>query len=273
MLKCIQDSFRYTNKFIILATPLILFSLLSSLYLIFSVKGNMVSLILSLILFIAMLCVFLSGWLKMLTEAVKEPEKEDANTILSLFTQGVGEYFLPTLGMVIITMLITAIVLKLSFLLGMKYIGDIGVDNVTFSRALNSTQSMYQFVNSLSVEQLVKITSWNFLFITSTSVLSLLLMFYSPTMFFKKKNPVMAFFISIKDLFSRKFFKNVLLFILISFSYIIISFLSALGSINIILHFIFTLLNFYYMVYIAILVFNYYYTNYVKIGGTIDETV
>ena len=66
MLNCIKESFNLTNKYIILATPLILFSLLSSLYILFSLGGNLVSLLIALILFILMLAAFVSGWSFML---------------------------------------------------------------------------------------------------------------------------------------------------------------------------------------------------------------
>lgn len=66
MLNCIKESFNLTNKYIILATPLILFSLLSSLYILFSLGGNLVSLLIALVLFILMLAAFISGWSFML---------------------------------------------------------------------------------------------------------------------------------------------------------------------------------------------------------------
>ena len=82
MLSYIKDSFQLTNKYIILATPLILFSLLSSLYILFSVGGNLLSLLIALVLFGLMVGAFLSGWFFMIKTCVSNPEQEDPNGLL-----------------------------------------------------------------------------------------------------------------------------------------------------------------------------------------------
>ena len=50
----IKKIFNLTNKYIILATPLILFSLLSNLYALFSANGRIINLIFALLLLILM---------------------------------------------------------------------------------------------------------------------------------------------------------------------------------------------------------------------------
>ena len=98
------------------------------------------------------------------------------------------------------------------------------------------------------------------------SVTYFLIMFYSPALFFKEKNPFKAYFVSLKDLFSKKFFTNFGLFLILFVSYFILSIFTTLFGANVVTHFIFTLINFYYLVFIAVLVFKYYYENYVKIN-------
>ena len=100
-----------------------------------------------------------------------------------------------------------------------------------------------------------------------------ILLFYPAVIFFKRKNPFIAFWISLKDTFGRKFFKNVGLFLLIMILYMIISSLMALFGKNMFIHFTLTLINFYYATFVGILVFNYYYTNFAKIGSAIDTRV
>ena len=75
MLSIIKQSFDFTNKYIILATPLILFSLLSSLYILFSIGGNLISLIFAMVLFTLMLGAFLSGWFFMIKEHINRWQK------------------------------------------------------------------------------------------------------------------------------------------------------------------------------------------------------
>lgn len=272
MFNIIKESFKITNANIVIATPLIFFSLISSLYLIFSSSGSQIGLLFSGLLFFLMIGAFLSGWFMMIAKAVKEPEIED-NKLITEFPSGVGEYFLNILIMVIIIIVISGGIILLTILAGKKFIGGFGVSASQFSQALATVDSMKEFVNSLNQEQLIKINEWNILFFSAMLFNYFILMFYPAAMFFKKKNPFIAFWLSLKDTFGRKFFKNIFLFFMIFIVYMIFSALTVLFGKNIIIHFILTLINFYYMTYIAILIFNYYYSNFAKIGSNIDTTV
>lgn len=273
MLSCIKESFNITNKYIILATPLIIFSLLSSLYLLFSANGNLISLLVALILFVLMLAAFLSGWFYMIKLAVSGEDREDANLLIKEFPAGVGEYFVPTLGLLFNTFVLSGVLLALTYIVGMKFIGNIGISPEAMSAALESVEKMKVFVYSLTDAQRVKILAWNLLLFLSVGLEYFLIMFYPPALVFKQKNPFKAFFAALKDLFSRKFLQNVLLYILIFIAYSILSILTTFSGLNIVTHFVFTLINFYYMVYVAVLICQYYYKNFVKIGGNLDETV
>lgn len=273
MLNSLKKSFGLTNKYIILATPLILFSLISSLYILFSLGGNLLSLIIAFSLFVLMLAAFLSGWFYMIKSCVQEPENDDVNALIKEFPAGVGEYFLPILGLVFIIFLLSALMLLGSYIAGMKLIGNIGINSASMSAALQSTVALKSFLMSLSDEQLFRLNAWNLLLFLSMAIEYFLIMFYLPVLFFKSKNPLKALFINFKDLFSRKFFSNVGLYLLFLVSYCMLSLLSTISSINPITHFIFTLVNFYYLVFIAVLLLTYYYYNYIKIGGKFDETV
>lgn len=273
MLSCIKESFNLTNRYIILATPLIIFSLLSSLYLLFSAGGNLISLLTAVVLFFLMLAAFISGWSYMLRLAVSEQEREDANSLFKEFPAGVGGYFVPVLGVLLNCFIFSSLLFIAAYLLGMKFIGNPGIAPEAISKAFETTAAMKAFLMSLSETQIIKLNLWNFLLLGSMCLEYFVLMFYLPALFFKDSNPFKAFFVSLRDLFSRKFLQNILLYILIAVSYLILSVLATLSGMNIITHFIFTLVNFYYLVYIAVLLFRYYYTNFVRIGGNLDKTV
>ncbi len=273
MFNCIKESFNLTNKYIILATPLIIFSLLSSLYLLFSANGSLISLLVALILFLLMFAAFLSGWFYMIKLAVLGEESEDTNLLIKEFPAGVGEYFVPVLGVLFNTFVLSGVLLAITYIIGMKFIGNVGIAPAAMSAALESVEKMKAFVYSLTDIQRVKILAWNLLLFLSVGLEYFLVMFYAPALVFKNKNPFKAFFAALKDLFSRKFLQNVLLYILIFIAYSILSLLTTFSGLNIVIHFIFTLINFYYMVYIAVLIFQYYYKNFVKIGGNLDETI
>ena len=161
----------------------------------------------------------------------------------------------------------------ITYIVGIKTIGNTGIGTDLIAKATSSADALKSFVDSLTLEQLQKLNMWNLLIICASALTSFLIIFYSPALFFKNKNPFVAFFVQLKDLFSLEFFKNVLLFIIISISYFLVSLLGAFASMNIIFHFIFTLINFYYLVFVAVFVYNYYYKNFVEIGGNIDTRI
>ena len=269
MLSYIKDSFQLTNKYIILATPLILFSLLSSLYILFSVGGNLLSLLIALLLFGLMVGAFLSGWFFMIKTCVSNPEQEDPNVLLKEFPAGVGEYFLPVLGLMINTMVISVLLILVSYFVGMKLIGDIGITPEALTKGMESFAAMKTFLGGLTQEQIFKLNAWNMLLFFTMSVTYFLIMFYSPALFFKDKNPFKAYFLSLKDLFSKKFFTNFGLFLILFVSYFILSIFTTLFGANVIMHFVFTLINFYYLVFVAVMVYNYYYKNFVQINEVV----
>ena len=269
MLSYIKDSFQLTNKYIILSTPLILFSLLSSLYILFSVGGNLLSLLIALLLFGLMVGAFLSGWFFMIKTCVSNPEQEDPNVLLKEFPAGVGEYFLPVLGLMINTMVISVLLILVSYFVGLKLIGDIGITPEALTKGMESFAAMKTFLGSLTQEQIFKLNAWNMLLFFTMSVTYFLIMFYSPALFFKDKNPFKAYFVSLKDLFSKKFFTNFGLFLILFVSYFILSIFTTLFGANVIMHFVFTLINFYYLVFVAVIVYNYYYKNFVQINEVV----
>ena len=271
MLNCLKESFRLTNKYIILATPLILFSLLSSLYILFSIGGNKLSLLIAFVLFTLMLGAFLSGWFFMIREGVKDPDMEDPNFLIKDFPAGVGEYFLPVLGLIAVVFIIASVIVLLAYFAGMKLIGEIEIPAEVLSKAMESFAELKSMLLSLTEEQLFRLNAWNLLLFAAMTLTYFVIMFYAPAMFFKEKNPLKAYFVSLKDLFSRKFLQNIMLFFSIFVSYFILSILTTIFGMNIVMHFVFTIINFYYLVFMAVWVFNHYYINYARIGSQIDK--
>jgi hypothetical protein len=272
MFKTIRESFKITNGNIVLATPLIFFSLISSLYMMFSAAGNKIGLIFSVILFFLMLGAFMSGWFYIIIRAVKEPDIEDSR-LISEFPSGVGEYFLPVMVMIFKMIVIFLLITVAVIFAGKKLIGSVGISYNEIIQAASSVEATKTFVDSLNNEQLVKINAWNFLMFGTGIFTYFILMFYPAAVFFKSKNPFKAFFISLKDTFGHRFFKNAGLFLFITILYMLISIFTVLFGHNIVLHFVLTLVNFYFITYVGVLIFNYYYSNFIKIGSNIDTTV
>lgn len=265
--------FELTNRYIIIGTPLILFSLLSTIYLAVTARGAVINLLIGIVLFGLMTAAFIAGWFNMVKSIVIEPDRDDPNTLIKEFTPGVGEYFLPALGMLVNIIVISLVILMIASFAGMKLIGNPNISMEALNTALQNPEALKGFLASLTKEQLIKINAWNLLLLASMAFTYFLELLYLPAMFFKNKNPFIAFFIGLKDLFSRKFFQNLGIFVLIFVVYSIISILSALFMGNVILHFLMTLANFYFVAAAAVGIFDYYYDNFVRLGKNIDERV
>lgn len=267
--------FELTNRYIILGTPLILFSLLSTVYLVISARGTVIHLLIAIILFALMSAAFIAGWFNMVKTAILEPDREDVNSLIKEFTPGVGEYFLSSLGVIFNVIIVSLVILVAASIIGMKVIGNPDISIEALNAAVQTPESLKVFLASLSKEQLVKINAWNLLLLGAMAFTYFIEILYLPAMFFKNKNPFISFFIGLKDLFSRKFFKTLGIFVLLFVVYSLISILSALFIRSVILHFIITLLNFYFITCASVGVFYYYHNNFVKaqLGQIIDKEV
>ena len=266
--------FELTNKYIILGTPLILFSLLSTIYIAISARGALINILIALILFGLMTAAFAAGWFNMVKGAALD-NQEDPNSLIKEFLPGVGEYFLPSLGAVVNIIIISIILLLIAAFTGMKLIGDPGISPEALNSAIQNQEALKAFLVSLTQEQLIKINAWNLLLLVTMALTYFLELLYLPAMFFKNKNPFIALFLGFKDLFSKKFFKTLGIFLLIFVINFIISILSALFVGNTIIHFIMTLANFYFVTCASVGVFYYYNNNFVKpqIGQNIDTKI
>lgn len=273
MQKSFKHVFFITNKYIVLLTPLIVFSLLSNIYLMISANGKLINLLIALVLSALMLGAFIAGWFRMVKLSVSSTLYEkDPNTLMKEFVPGVGEYFLPSMGVVVNGFLFTVFSLIVSYLACIHFIGDVGVSADAFSIALTSQEALKSFLATLSMEQLEKINAWNMSIFFTIGTVYFLMFLYLPALFFKTKNPFMAFFIGLKDLFNKKIFKSLALYLLIFVLNAIINVLSILLGGNIITNFLMTLLNFYFIALVAVGVFYYYYNNYIlpQIGQNVD---
>ena len=265
-----------TNKYIVLTTPLILFTLLSSIYLAVTANGGkLINLLFAIVLFTFMTAAFIAGWFNMIKIAVTNQEKDESISLMQEFTSGVGEYILPSLVCFIMAVITSIILLIGSYLLGANFIGDPGVTAESLSNAMQNQVALKTFIASLTTEQLTKISMWNFLILGTITLTYFLMFLYLPVLFFKNKNPFIAYFISLKDLFSKKIFKTSGIFLLIFVLNFFISVLSTLFASNVIVHFIITLANFYFITAACIGVFYYYHKDFITpmIGNNIDVQI
>lgn len=264
-----------TNKYLILATPLILFSLITSIYLSASASAKIINFLIALVLFILMTACFIAGWFNMVKLAIAVPNRNEPNSLIKEFPSGVGEYFLPALGMLLFMIIISISISYGGYFIGLKIIGDPGINPESLVKAMENTAALKTFMTSLTPEQYIKINLWNFFLLGVMTLIYYLFILYIPTLFYKTKNPFKAFFISLKDLFSKHIITTTAIFLLIFTINFFISIFSVLFNGIMIMHFIMTLLNFYFITIVAVGVFYYYNETFIQpfIGQNIDELV
>lgn len=269
MLKLFKDTVKITNDNIILATPLIFFMWLLSLYIAFSrnAVNSVPLLILSFTTVLFMTGAFFAGWFYMVKKAVNlskkvfvlDSDKAKATfNLIKTIPTGIGKYFLSFLGMIILSIIIIILIGTLVFKLGMVLIGNIGLDPNQVKQVLSSGAiDMKAFLDSLSFEQLIKLNNWNLLLLGTSTLISFLFMLWIPEIVFQTRNPFIALIKSIQKVFSKTW-KAIKLFIFMSLLNFILSFINTFSIINPILYFIMMVIYFYFLVYLVVLIFTYY---------------
>lgn len=274
MFKLIKDAIVITNENIILATPLIIFMWLLSLYVGFAKfsANSLLHVLLSFVTIIFMTAAFFAGWFYMVKKAIKlsketfvlESDKAKATfDLIKVLPAGIGKYFWSFLGMIFLAIIIVASLCALVFKLGMFFIGSLDLDPSVVREFLSSASGMKTFLDSLTFEQLIKLNNWNLLILSSTSLVSFLFMLWIPEIVYAKRNPFVAIFTSIRKIF-KKPWKAVKLFIFTSLLNFILSFINTFSIINTVLYFVMMLVYFYFLVYLVVLLFLYYDREFVE---------
>lgn len=265
--------FDITNKYIILATPLILYSLFSSIYLVLSMSNqNLLNLFFAMIVLFLMFSAFIAGWFNMIKIAVLEQDRSEPNTLIKEFPAGVGEYFLSTTAGIAIIFLIIILFSTIAYLIGLNTIGEIKISGEALYKAMENTDALKNFLSTLAPEEMIKLKSWNLLILSTLTFTYFSIMFYLPEIFFNSKNTIKALFTSIKNLFSKKIFKNIIVFLIIFIINFILSVFSVIFNNSVLMHFIITLANFYFITAAGVGIFYYYHKNFIEphIGQNID---
>lgn len=271
MFKLFKETFKTANDCIILAFPLVLFMWILSFYFAFSnsVVNTPAELILAFVTVLFMVCAFVSGWFYMVQQAIEVAgqvyvlDEDRAKATINLFKVipfGIGKYFLSFIGMVLIFLIIVSLTGAVVYYTGMNLIGNVFTQE-QITGALSSTQDMKAFIDSLSLDQLVKLNLWNLLIMSATTILSFIFMLWIPEIIYYTINPVMALFKAVKKVFTR-FGKSVVLFLYLSVLNVLMSFFSTFAIHHPLLYLLVMVVYFYFVIYVVVLVFSYYKREY-----------
>lgn len=287
MRELFKDALKITNYNIILTIPLIIFIKVLDLYSLYS-KYNIDStpkFLIASVTVLFMFGIFCSGWFWMVKGAISLSKKvfvldnDRAKATLNLFKvfpEGVGRFFLSFVGVYIIFLFIQAIATPLVYLLGVNIIGGLDPESMqhlqqmTMDTAINTSEGMAAFIDSLSLEQIVFFGKWSLLFMAVTSIIMYLLMLWIPEIIYFTVNPLLALWRSLVKLF-KDFFTTVRLFLILWLGGFILLFINTFAVINPIAYIIMSIVLFYFSVYFVILIFLYFDRKYIGLESDADE--
>lgn len=274
MFKLFKDCFKTTNDCIILATPLILF--LSAISWYFNYAADSVNsipkLILAIVTILIMASAFSAAWFYLTKKTLKlsrkvfvlekDRAKEFKELLLSI-PRGIGQLFLPFMGLIFLTSLIYGGLLWGITTFVVNHIGTINIELLDSNNLLLSSNELIEEITGLAKNEIIVIYSWYILVLSGSSILSFLGMLWIPEIIYGEKNPFKALFLGVKKLFLT-FPKSLLLFIYINFLLLISSILNTVLMFNPIAYFVVLLLYYYLIVYIVVLLFSYYEQSFIK---------
>lgn len=272
MIKYFLKAFKTTNENIILTTPLILFLFIFTIYLDIAKNApeTIPSAALLLITTLFMLSAFFAGWFFMTKKAVEldrqtfiidEDRAKASLGLIKEFHIGIGEYFLPFLGGIILYSFIFILLCLIAYQAGIHFIGKINLNPAEIKTILNAIESK-ALISSIPVDKLAKLQMWYALFIIIMTVHYFITMFLVPEIVLRTKNPLIAFFKSVIFIF-KNFLSAIILFAYINvLSFIVSLIINGILMLHFIPNFILALISmlvyFYFIVYVIVLVFLYY---------------
>lgn len=276
MIKLLKKTFKATNDGIILATPLIFFMWILSLYITYSksVVDTGVEVTLSVVTMLFMTSAFCSGWFYMVTKCVEFSKKEfildsdkasESLQLIKTIPDGIGKYFLTFIGFSIIFVAIALSMVSLISFAGAPFVNSIldilsgvGID-------VSAPQNVSAILDKLPPNELMVLFKQLFLpalqlllIVTLIPMIfSFLMMLWVPEIMYTGRDPLSALFTSVQKVFA-KFKKSVALFLYLTVIQVVISFLGSFSIINPVLYVLMMLIYFYFIVYVVVLLFTYY---------------
>jgi len=281
MKNILKEAVKITNNSIILAIPLILFVKLIDLYSMYSKYhvDTAPKLLIASITLMCMFCVFASGWLYMVKNAIKLSkkvyvlDKDRAKESLGLFKSllsGVGKHFMSFLGAVCIYVFVIQIIAtQLVWFIGVKLIGSLdaasmeALQEISLGAAANNS-SMSMLLDNMTPEMVAFFGKWSLLFVIVTFIITYLLMLWFPEIIYGQPNPLKALGSSVVKLF-RNFKSTFGLYVVLWMIGFLLLFLNTFSIIlNPFLYLLISIVMFYFFVYVVICVFLYYSKSFVK---------
>ncbi len=223
MLKIIKDAFKLTNKNLMLVCSLYLFSIVSTVYFAFSqvaanASGQMV------ILYCLTMVAFFAGFFNQIKSAVKNEEGKFK------FLEGIGDYYLPMLGIGLLSLVIYVIFAEVATLLSAKLVGGSSVLVAAMNKTVEVMQANNFDVSALDMQALQVVSIFMLVLWGVWCVVSFVILYWVPVLFFDNEHNIFkSLGRSVVYLF-RNFGKSFLVFLLLLIPVVLLSVLSVAFS-------------------------------------------
>ena len=177
------------------------------------------------------------------------------------FFPGVGDYFVSVVLAGMFYLMLSFATTYLALKVGVRYIGAVDVDFEKMNAAAaSSLQSLQAYFESLPVEKVVMIKTWFLYLMAIANGFQFVTLWWIPAIFYKSKNPFIAFVEAIKFLF-RKFWATVVIYSFLLMFNLVVSMINSFSYVNVVISLIGFILFFYFTTYCVVLIFLYYGKN------------
>lgn len=268
MIKILKETFAILNKNLWLLFLFMTISYIGLVY--FSVlratAHNTTQITIGIVTLLFIVVAGVAGFFHTLRSTVDAEMTNDETPRLELlksFPKGVSEYFLPAFGIIVIYLIITTLVFSAAMLIGKNLIGTFSFTPEELGKAMGSVEALAEFQKNVSPEDLLKLSKWHLLYLTLSSILTYLLIYWLPETFYKTKNSVLSLWRAVKKVVLNPLITLQLLITLVLIN-IITSVIMALFMPIPVLTFLVYFVYFYGLLYILILTFNFYRNKFVE---------
>lgn len=268
MIKILKETFAILNKNLWLLFLFMTISYIGLVY--FSVlrasAHNTTQITIGIVTLLFIVVAGVAGFFHTLRSTVDAEMTNDETPRLELlksFPKGVSEYFLPAFGIIVIYLIITTLVFSAAMLIGKNLIGTFSFTPEELGKAMGSVEALAEFQKNVSPEDLLKLSKWHLLYLTLSSILTYLLIYWLPETFYKTKNSVLSLWRAVKKVVLNPLITLQLLITLVLIN-ILTSVIMALFMPIPILTFLVYFVYFYGLLYILILTFNFYRNKFVE---------
>lgn len=268
MIKILKETFAILNKNLWLLFLFMTISYIGLVY--FSVlrasAHNTTQITIGIVTLLFIVVAGVAGFFHTLRSTVDAEMTNDETPRLELlksFPKGVSEYFLPAFGIIVIYLIITTLVFSAAMLIGKNLIGTFSFTPEELGKAMGSVEALAEFQKNVSPEDLLKLSKWHLLYLTLSSILTYLLIYWLPETFYKTKNSVLSLWRAVKKVVLNPLITLQLLITLVLIN-ILTSVIMALFMPIPVLTFLVYFVYFYGLLYILILTFNFYRNKFVE---------